>query len=175
MVSFSDIFQGKALKIIFAVFISLASLLMLKPVKGKSTNKKRYQVNVQSGDQLYPLNLFVIIPVVLVTGFISGMVGISGGSFLVPLMVLVIGVPMHIAVGTSTALVMFTALAGFLGHLSTGHFDAALAVPLAASGALGAFVGTRLTIRVNPKMLKVIFASTSFLAAVIMVIKVFYS
>ena len=172
---FSDVFQGKALKIIFAVFITIASFLMLKPVKERNTNKKRYQINVQSGDQVYPLNLFVIIPAVLLTGFISGMVGISGGSFLVPLMVLAIGVPMHIAVGTSTALVMFTASAGFLGHLSTGHFDAALAIPLALSGAVGAFVGTRLTIGFNPKKLKIIFAATSFLAAIIMVVKVFYS
>ncbi len=172
---FSDMFQGKALKIIFAVFITIASFLMLKPVKEKNVETKRYQVNLQSGDRVYPLNLFVIIPVVLLTGFISGMVGISGGSFLVPLMVLAIGVPMHIAVGTSTALVMFTASAGFLGHLSTGHFDAALAIPLALSGAVGAFVGTRLTIGFNPKILKIIFAATSFLAAIIMVVKVFYA
>ena len=91
-----------------------------------------------------------------------------------PLMVLAIGVPMHIAVGTSTALVMFTASAGFLGHLSTGHFDATLAIPLALSGTVGAFVGTRLTIGFNPKKLKIIFATTSFIAAILMLVKVFY-
>lgn len=171
---FSDVFQGNALKIIFAVFITIASFLMLKPVKEKKKLGNWHQINLHSGEHVYPLNLFVIIPVVLVTGFISGMVGISGGSFLVPLMVLVIGVPMHIAVGTSTALVMFTASAGFLGHLTTGHFDMALAIPLAISGAIGAFAGTKLTIRFNPKNLKIIFATTSLLAAIIMVVKIFY-
>ncbi|WP_394351922.1 TSUP family transporter [Perlabentimonas gracilis] len=89
-------------------------------------------------------------------------------------MVLAIGVPMHIAVGTSTALVMFTASAGFLGHLTTGHFDASIALPLAVSGVIGAFVGTRMTVKFNAKKLKIIFASTSFIAAIIMVFKIFY-
>lgn len=60
------------------------------------------------------INMFVFIPIVLITGFVSGMVGISGGSFLVPLMVLAVGVPMRIAVGTSTTLVIITATAVFL-------------------------------------------------------------
>ena len=37
---------------------------------------------------MFQVNLFLFIPIVLITGFVSGMVGISGGSFLVPLMVI---------------------------------------------------------------------------------------
>jgi hypothetical protein len=171
---FSGNFDGKVLKIVFAVFITIASFLMLKPVKERKNQNSRFCIALKSGNNTYNVNLLLTIPFVLVTGFISGMVGISGGSFLVPLMVLAIGVPMHIAVGTSTALVMFTALAGFLGHLSTGHFDVSTAIPLAISGAIGAFIGTRLTVKINPKRLKVIFATTSFLAAIIMVFKIFF-
>jgi len=167
---FSDIFEGSLLKIIFAVFIFIASILMLKPVKEGTKEKNRYRVPFKSGDITYHINLFVFIPIVLITGFVSGMVGISGGSFLVPLMVLAIGVPMRIAVGTSTTLVMVTATAGFLGHLSTGHFDPSLAIPLAIAGAIGGFLGTKLTVHIQPKKLKIIFALTSLLAAIIMVV-----
>ncbi|MFW6100943.1 MAG: sulfite exporter TauE/SafE family protein [Bacteroidota bacterium] len=167
---FSDVFGGKLLKIIFAVFIFIASVLMLKPVKETGTRRHKGQLKIQSGSQTYLINLFSFIPIVLITGFISGMVGISGGSFLVPLMVLAVGVPMHIAVGTSTTLVMITASAGFLGHLSTGHFDPSLALPLAFGAVIGGFIGTQLTVKIQPKKLKVIFAATSLLAAVIMVV-----
>ena len=167
---FSDAFGGQLLKIIFAVFIFIASILMLKPVKEGPKEKHKYRVALQSGDVTYQINMFVFIPIVLITGFVSGMVGISGGSFLVPLMVLAVGVPMRIAVGTSTTLVMITATAGFLGHLSTGHFNPYIALPLAAAAAIGGFLGTKLTVYIQPKKLKVIFALTSLLAAIIMVV-----
>jgi len=118
--------------------------------------------------------LIVFIPIVIITGFVAGMVGISGGSFLVPLMVLAVGVPMQIAIGTSTTLVLITATAGFLGHLSTGHFDVRMSVILAVAAIIGSLFGTRLTIKANPKILKIIFASTSMIAALIMLYKVFY-
>jgi len=167
---FSDVFDGQILKIIFAVFIAIASILMLRPVKEGPKQNSKYRVKLNSGAITYHINLFIFIPIVLITGFVSGMVGISGGSFLVPLMVLAVGVPMHIAVGTSTTLVMITASAGFLGHLSTGHFDPSLALPLAVAGAIGGYLGTHMTVNIPSKKLKLIFAGTSLLAALIMVL-----
>ena len=91
-----------------------------------------------------------------------------------PLLVLAVSVPMQIAVGTSTTLVFITASAGFLGHLSTGHFDVRMSIILAVAAIIGSLFGTRLTIKTNPKVLKIIFAATSMIAALIMLYKVFY-
>ena len=169
----SDIFNDKILKIVFAVFISLAAWFMLKPLGKEVKAEGRFVLKIQSNSELYNLNLLLVVPIVLFTGFVSGMVGISGGSFLVPLMVLFIRVPMKIAVGTSTTLVMITALSGFLGHLSSGHFDVKLAIPLAIGGIIGAIIGTKLTLKTKPKLLKIIFAATSLIAALIMIYGVF--
>ncbi len=170
---YSDRFNATLLKIIFAIFIFIASILMLNPIKKKSKLINRCQIKFESLNATYYINLIVFIPVVIISGFVSGMVGISGGSFLVPLMVLAVGVPMQIAVGTSTALVLITASAGFLGHLSTGHFDVKTSGILAAVAIIGSLSGTRLTIKTNPKMLKIVFATTSMIAALIMLYKVF--
>jgi len=169
----SDIFNDKILKIVFAVFISLAAILMLKPLGKEVKAEGRFIIKLQSNNETYFLNLFFLVPIVLFTGFVSGMVGISGGSFLIPLMVLLIRVPMKIAVGTSTTLVMITALSGFLGHLSSGHFDIKLAIPLAIGGIIGAIIGTKFTLKIKTKFLKIIFASTSIIAAIIMIYNVF--
>jgi uncharacterized membrane protein YfcA len=59
------------------------------------------------------------------------MVGASGGSFLVPLMVLACGVPMHAAVGTASVLIAVTAMMGFTGHALQGDFNLLRAIPLA--------------------------------------------
>ncbi len=172
---FSDKFGGDSLKITFAIFILIASVLMLKPVKRKLQTNNRYRIELKSTNETYHINLLIFIPVVLIAGFVAGMVGISGGSFLVPLMVLAVGVPMQIAVGTSTTLVLITATAGFLGHLSTGHFDVRMSGILAIAAVIGSLFVTRLTIKANPKILKIIFASTSMIASLIMLYKVFYS
>jgi uncharacterized protein len=171
---FSDKFDATFLKIIFAIFIFIASVLMLKPVKKKLKTNNRYRIELKSVDTTYRINLIIFAPIVLITGFVSGMVGISGGSFLVPLMVLAIGVPMQTAVGTSTTLVLITATAGFLGHLSTGHFNVKMSIILAVAAIIGSLFGTRLTIKANPKVLKIIFATTSMIAAFIMIYKIFY-
>lgn len=168
----SNIFNDKILKIVFAIFISLAAFLMLQPIKTEIKTAGRFFIKLQSKNETYNLNLLVVVPIVLFTGFVSGMVGISGGSFLVPLMVLLIRVPIKIAVGTSTTLVMITALAGFLGHFSSGHFDTEAAIPLAIGGIIGAIIGTKLTLKTNPKTLKIIFATTSLIAALLMIYNV---
>ncbi|MBN2660972.1 MAG: sulfite exporter TauE/SafE family protein [Tannerellaceae bacterium] len=171
---FSDMFGGTLLKITFAIFIFIASGLMLKPVKNELKTNSRYQIELKSANRTYHFNLFILIFIVLITGFVAGMVGTSGGSFLVPLMVLEVGVPMHIAIGTSTTLVLVTATAGFLGHLSTGHFNLETSSILAAAAIVGSLFGTRLTINIKPKMLKFIFATTSMISALIMLFNVFY-
>lgn len=169
----SDVINDKILKIVFAVFISLAAFLMLKPLGKEVKVESRFILKIKSNNETYNLNLLLVVPVVLFTGFVSGMVGISGGSFLVPLMVLFIRVPMKVAVGTSTTLVMVTALSGFLGHLSSGHFDVKFAIPLAIGGIIGAIIGTKLTLKTKPQFLKIIFATTSLIAALIMIYSVF--
>ncbi len=108
-------------------------------------------------DNKYHVNLLVTVPIVLLTGFISGMVGVSGGSFLVPLMLLTMSVPMHIAVGTSTTLVTISAAAGFFGHLGAGIFYPQLAIPLALGGLIGGFFGAKIALKSKPKNLKYLF------------------
>lgn len=57
---------------------------------------------------------FIIVSlIVLLVTVTMTMVGVSGGSFLVPLMVLACYVPMHVAVGTASTLIAAIALMGF--------------------------------------------------------------
>ena len=106
----------------------------------------------------------------LATGFFSGMVGVSGGSFLVPLMVLACGVPMRVAVGTASAMVATTAFAGFLGHALQGSFRPGWALPVAAAAVCGGLIGARIALKTKPAYLKRLFALTTLAAAVVMMV-----
>lgn len=174
---FSDYFPGKTLKLILSILLFLLALLMLRPVKGNKHQAREtgwMTLNIKSADHTvtYPINLILVVPTVSVFGFIAGMVGISGGSFIVPLLVLVCHVPMKNAVGTASTLVSVSALTGFTGHAISGHFDYRIAVPLAIGGAIGGLIGGSIAIKSKPRLLKTLFALTTLVAAIILAYEV---
>lgn len=161
---------GGALKYVFAALLTAAAFFMLKPAKERTllfAHRTGYW-HRKFGEHRYTVNLWLALPISAFTGFVAGMVGISGGSFKIPLMVMACGVPMRVAVGTSSAMVAATALAGFIGHLAGGDFNPAWALPLAAVAAAGGFAGSRISLKTNPSGLKKLFAFTTLAAAVFM-------
>ena len=94
---------------------------------------------------------------IILTGFASGMVGVSGGSFLVPPMVLVSKFPMLVEVGTASTLIAVTALMGFTGHAMQGDFNPAWAVPLAVITIGGGLLSGKFAMKSKPKHLKKLF------------------
>ena len=170
---FSHLFSGFSLKLIFAAMLLIAGAVMLIPVsenKNMAEIKNVGNINVKSGSENYRVNLWIALPITVLTGFGSGMVGVSGGSFLVPLMVLACGVPMHTAVGTASTLIAATAFMGFTGHAVHGDFNPSWAIPLAVITVAGGLIGGKLALKTKPKYLKKLFAYTNWLAASFMII-----
>lgn len=175
---FSYLFSGFSLKLVFAVMLLLAGIVMLIPVSENqniAVNKRFGIINIESGDEIYKVNLWIALPITILTGFASGMVGVSGGSFLVPLMVLACGVSMHTAVGTASTLIAATAFMGFTGHAVRGDFDPSWAIPLAFITIIGGILGGKLSLKAKPKHLKKLFAYTNWLAALFMVINALHT
>ena len=169
---FSHLFSGFILKIIFAAMLLISGLLMLLPIsETQYVGRNNYPgiIRIQSGGEHYRVNLWIALPVTVIAGFSSGMVGVSGGSFLVPLMVLACGVPMHTAVGTASALIATTAFMGFAGHAAQGDFSPSWAVPLALVTIMGGIIGGKFALKSKPKSLKRLFAYTNWVAALFIV------
>ena len=90
-------------------------------------------------------------------GVLSGMLGITGGIIKLPIMVLLCGVPMDIAMATSTVMVAVTALFGLGGHIMAGHFNLLMIAPLAVAAFVGGQIGSRISIKADKTKLKRIF------------------
>lgn len=174
---FSDYVPGNSLKLILAGFLFFIALFMLKPVKNAIPELKTgwNYWNLKSIDEVnaYHVNFLFVVPIILIFGFIAGMVGISGGSFIVPLLVLFCRVPVKYAVGTASTLVAVSALTGFIGHTLSGHFDYKIGIPVALGGAIGGFIGGSIAIKTKPGLLKILFALTTLAAAIILAYNVF--
>jgi uncharacterized membrane protein YfcA len=53
-------------------------------------------------------------------GIVSGLTGLGGGALIVPMLVLALNFPMHDAVGTSVASIIFVSLGGIVGYIVNG-------------------------------------------------------
>jgi len=104
---------------------------------------------------------------------ISGMVGIGCGLLKVPMLALILGVPMDIAVGSSALMVGLTAGGGFAGHVLNGHWDWRTSLILAAAVIIGAQIGSRIMVRLNKKKLKKGFGWSLLAVAASMIFKAF--
>ena len=174
---FAHFFTGVILKIVFSVLLVLAGILMLLPIKERTAipDRRGGYWRLKTADSVYYINLWVTLPVVVATGFCAGMVGVSGGSFLVPLMVLGFRVPMRIAVGTASLMVAATAFSGFLGHTLHGTFNPAWALPIAGVAVIGGILGGRIALKTKPGYLKTLFALTTLVAAILMLVNALVS
>jgi uncharacterized membrane protein YfcA len=77
----------------------------------------------------------------LCTGMLSGVLGIGGGTFMVPFMVLVLGIAQHAAEATSLLVVLPTAVVATVVLVRRGAVDLRRALELGVLGATGGVAG----------------------------------
>ena len=90
----------------------------------------------------------------VLVGLLTGIAGVGGGFAIVPALVLLAGLPMQLASGTSLLLIAVNALValGALGHWPAQSLP--LMLPLLAGGAVGAVVGQRLAPHLSDRRLR---------------------
>jgi uncharacterized protein len=97
------------------------------------------------------------LPVGVGVGLLTGFFGVGGGFVVVPALVLLLGLPMSVAVGTSLLVIALTSASALVAHLASGGIDWSLALPFTGAAVAGALAGTRLGGRVSNTRLKRLF------------------
>lgn len=112
-----------------------------------------------------------IIPVAgLTVGVLTGFFGVGGGFVIVPALVLWLGLPMRVAVGTSLLIIAINSLAGAVAHRDDGAFNWMVAALFIAGGLLGGQLGARAVGRVNERVLQRSFAGVMVSIALFLII-----
>ncbi|MBU4313833.1 MAG: sulfite exporter TauE/SafE family protein [Actinobacteria bacterium] len=102
-------------------------------------------------------DLYKIIPIGAVAGFMAGILGIGGGFLFVPALLFFMGLPMNIATGTSLGAIIFTSIPGLAGKMLSVDFNILFGVIVGLGGIGGARLGTYLKRRINPVAIRIIF------------------
>jgi len=94
----------------------------------------------------------------LLAGVASGLLGVGGGTLIVPFLTLAAGFSQHAAEATSLLVILPTAIAGTLALRRRGIGNPALALRFGAIGAVGAVGGALLALALPATALRVVFA-----------------
>ncbi len=100
----------------------------------------------------------LVVVAALGVGFLTGLLGVGGGFIIVPALVLVLGLPMARAVGTSLAVIAVNCAAGLTtaaADLDSGRMF--VTAVFAALALIGTLVGARTASRARPEVLRRVF------------------
>ena len=103
------------------------------------------------------ISIWIIILATFATGLITGFLGVGGGFIRMPVLVYVLGVPTHIAVGTDLFEIIISAGYGTVTHSLKGNVDFLIALVMHTGAAIGAQIGATLTKYVSGQRIRQVF------------------
>jgi uncharacterized membrane protein YfcA len=126
---------GTLLMIAFALMMVATAAAMIRGRKKTSVG----------GVETKSLPVVKVIIEGLVVGLVTGLVGAGGGFLVVPALVLLGGLSMPAAVGTSLVVISMKSFAGFGGYLTSVQLDWGLVAGVTAAAIVGSLIGAKLT------------------------------
>jgi uncharacterized membrane protein YfcA len=132
-----------AIMVLFALLMIAASYSMIKgsSSKGSENDAIRY-------------SYLLILIEGLVVGLLTGLVGAGGGFLIIPALVILSGLSMKMAVGTSLLIIAVKSLIGFVGDVQNQVIDWQFLLWFTALAIVGIFIGSKLSNVVSGQKLK---------------------
>ncbi|MBX5436478.1 MAG: sulfite exporter TauE/SafE family protein [Alicyclobacillaceae bacterium] len=166
----SSLISSRAYDVSFgALMLAVSLFLVFRPREAKRARWRptttRRVVDAAGNTFEYAFNLPAGLGAAFGTGFLSSLFGIGGGTVLMPVMVLLLGFPAHIAVATSMFVVLISAVVGGISHALLGdviwEYALFLAIGAWAGGQVGALVASRVPAQLLLRVLAVLMIATA--------------
>jgi hypothetical protein len=140
--------KSTGLMLLFAVLMLAAARGMIvgrTPAKAKTEAEADIEVKQPMGSAA---QIAIVLAEGATVGLLTGLVGAGGGFLIIPALVLVTGLEMKVAVGTSLTIIAAKSLVGFTGDLGHLDMDWTLLLSVTAVAVFGMILGTLLSKRV---------------------------
>jgi uncharacterized membrane protein YfcA len=137
--------------ILFAILMIIAAYTMIRNAAYQETADKEF----------HHVDFLWLFCIGLLSGVITGVLGIGGGFIIIPALVLLAKIPIRMSVGTSLLIIAFNSLSGFAGEVLVKHeiMDFPLLLLFTLLSVIGIFIGFRLAMTLYPAQIKKIFGS----------------
>ena len=78
-------------------------------------------------------------------GLLTGFFGVGGGFLIVPALMMLMGFPIRVAIGTSLLIIALISIGGVVGHLNVAHLDVILSGLVLMGSLLGLVFGSQVS------------------------------
>jgi uncharacterized membrane protein YfcA len=102
-------------------------------------------------------------------GVITGLIGAGGGIMIMLILLFILGMPIHVAIGTSTLMMTLTALSGTIGYGLHGSLNLQAAIVIGIRAVAGGIMSAQLANRMNAKILSRVVGTIFSLLGALMV------
>ncbi len=164
-------FANEAMQLVaFGFVLITAAVVMLRRPKESQANAQESNDSAERR----PSAIWEIALEGTIVGAITGFVGVGGGFLIVPALVVFGRLPMRLGIGTSLIIISFKAAVGFARYqqVLVSHemsVDIATILTFVLIGAIGSLFGKTLNARMNPRMLRTVFAAFLILLGVVVI------
>jgi len=105
------------------------------------------------------MQIVLVLVLGVVTGMVSGLLGVGGGLLMVPIFTYVFKMDIHKAIGTSLAVIVPIALVGSFRHFLSGNVEMKSLAFFIGAALIGGWLGATLASSLPVPVLKKIFAT----------------
>ncbi|MCL4416632.1 MAG: sulfite exporter TauE/SafE family protein [Actinobacteria bacterium] len=120
-------------------------------------NSSQNEIELATGKVPNRKDYLKIISISIFAGFVFGLIGAGGGFLYVPILIILFGLPIKVAIGTSLLIMLLNAIPGIIGKLLTVRFDIFIGLAVAIGAIGGARLGTYLHKKIKDKCFSFIF------------------
>ena len=117
------------------------------------------------------ISLWVVLTVGIIAGLLAGALGVGGGFIRMPMLIYLIGVPTHVAIGTDLFEIMFSAGFGTFTHALKGNVDVYMALVMQTGAIMGAKIGATMTQYFTGPKIRLAFAVLPFVGAALVIVR----
>lgn len=149
-----------ALLIGFAIVMLLAGIRMLQDNRGTGTACTVGDSGI-NWRRCAPRS----IPAGFLVGLLTGLFGVGGGFLIIPALVLMLGVEMPIAIGTSLLIIVANSVAGVLSHVTGTSIDWTMTAAFVGTAIVGSLIAGQVGTRLDTRRLQHWFAYLVFAVA----------
>lgn len=151
----------------FATLMIAVAIRMLCELPGSARNRV---VRADGISWRVPLSKTILVGTGV--GFLTGLFGVGGGFLIIPALVVLLGLPMTVATGTSLLIIVINSAAGYAAYAGQVDLDYTVTASFTASAVIGSLGAACLATRLEAARLRRWFAYLTFAVAVFVVMQV---
>jgi uncharacterized membrane protein YfcA len=161
----------RAIRMIRSESLDVKDVLAFQNITKRMHGIKLWPMVSFPGSGILSVSLWVVLGVGLLSGVLAGFLGVGGGFLRMPLLVYLIGVPTHVAVGTDLFEIVFSSGYGTITHALKGNVDIFIALVMHTGAAIGAQIGAVSTRFFAGPRIRLLFSALPLIGAILVIIR----